>query len=203
MESSSKRRVAGGAFLAAAALLFGRETLSWAWDQALDGLTHGLSAKSIAAFPWQTAGATVLVAVGVLLLLWPSKPKPRKLSSEEARAERLRKLSIDAERMVHRIRDIREVKWLRQETGDEIVDLTRDGQSLLLTFAKAGLPIPKFTTNSAQRVLIGQHEFFSTLGPPLRDGHLENIDALAGEVAARAEQAALSFDLETWYVRRL
>jgi hypothetical protein len=116
---------------------------------------------------------------------------------------RLNELSFEAERAVYRIRDVREVKWVRQETADEIIGLVRDGQSLLLSLAKAELPIPKFTTNSAERVLIGQHEYLAALYPLLRDGHLEDIEKIAAELARRAEQVALTFDLEQWYVRRL
>jgi hypothetical protein len=95
------------------------------------------------------------------------------------------------------------VKWLRQETADEVIELVRDGQSLLISFAKAGLSIPRFNTNSAEQVLIGQQEYLSALCPLIRDGHLEDIEAIAAEVAKRAEEVALGFDKGNWLVRRL
>jgi hypothetical protein len=78
MEWTGKRRLAGGTFVGAGALLFGRETLSWAWDKALDGLTRGLASVSFGSFPWQSAGATALTVSGALLLLWPAAAKGRR-----------------------------------------------------------------------------------------------------------------------------
>lgn len=143
--------------------------------------------------------AWFVLFIGLFLVLRPFWAKPKVPSQ----AERLRHLYAEADRIVHRIRNIREVKWLRQETGDEVIELVRDGQSLLLSFAKSGLPIPQFRTHSAERALIGQHEYFSTLCPLIRDGHVENVEAIAEEIAGRAEQLSISFDLENWLVRRL
>lgn len=194
-----KKLLGGGGLIAASLVLFGTETLSWVWTKVLDFLFSRGTGLTFASLPWQNIVATLLAVAGLAVWLWPSKPKP----PPPSRAAQLVGLVGKAEGIVWRIRSAREEQWFQRTTEGDILDLVRDGQSLLITFEKRGLPIPVFQTNSAERALIGMETYFAAIGPLIRDGHIDIVERSAKAIAERAEQASATFNLDNWNVRRL
>lgn len=197
MEPSKKTRLAGGGIFAAGLLLLGGETLKWGWQKALDTISDGVSGgMSLAAFPWQNALAAMLTLSGGALLLWPAK-KVRTVS----KAERFQALQARGRLVAERIRHERNLRWFERERGLDLVDIARDGVSLLVDFEKQGLAVPDFANvKSAEKLLVGLELYLSTLGAFMRDGHVEQVEAMAQNVADRALAVSISFNPEDWYV---
>lgn len=196
-----RREKLGGASLLLAAAFLGREAIIWVWNQILTSLTSGMSGHmTLAKFPWQNATAAILALAGGTLLFWPSSKKVRPAS----RADRLAELYYKGDRIVDRVRYHRQLEWYQRGRGEEsIVDIARDGMSVLLDYHKQGLATPQFgAINSAEKICIGMETYFSALGPFMRDGHVDQVDAMVASVAERALAAAAAFNPEKWQIER-
>lgn len=199
MAGGKKTKLAGGAFGATALVLFGKETVVWAWNQVLNGLSQGLSGGvNLSSVPWQNLIASLFGVTGLALLLWPTKK-----TKPVTRADRLASLHARGWYITERIRHDRAHKWFERRRGEEILDITRDGISLLLAYESEGLAVPQFgEIMSAEKLCVGMELYYSTLGPFMRDGHVERVEAMAPGVAERAVVEATSFNPEKWYVDR-
>jgi len=193
-----KKEIAGSAFVGAGLLLFGKETIVWAYGKLLDTVSAGAPEMTWTAFPWQNAIAAFLTLIGAGLLMWP-KPKVKK----PTRADRLYGLYMKGDDFVDRVRNDRRLGWFERDHAENRVDLVRDGLSALTFFKNEGLAIPNFQSNKAESICIGLEVYFSALSPIMRDGHLDQVDSHAQSAAHQAEKFAASFNPEKWVIERL
>lgn len=187
---ASKRLLGGGAFIVASALLFGKETLLWAWNRLLDFFTGGGGGVTIANLPWQNIFASMFAVTGLAILFWPRK-KVAKVDPYARLAERARGI-------VQRIRRQRQNPFLPSIGGEPLTDVCRDGSSLLMLFAQQGIHTPRFNTDEAERVAIGMEAYFSAMFTLLRDRHIDLAIAQSPAISDRAENEAATFNYEDW-----
>lgn len=200
MAEGRRTKFAGFSLFGAGVILFGKETILWAWAKALDAFSASgpVARVSLSALPWQNISAGILTMGGLGLLLWP-----RSKSRAPTRAERLARLQARGWMITDRIRANRKTPWFRRDTGDDLLDVTRDGFALLPHHAAEGLAVPNFSTPSAEKACMGLEHYFSTLGPLMREGHAEQVDAGVESVAERAVAVAAAFNPEHWHVDSL
>lgn len=195
-----KKRVGGGLILVAAAFI-GQEFFSWSVGRVLDLASDGISAMTWAAFPWQSALATVMALVGAYLAFWPSKRNAK--SRPATPSDKFYLLWADADRFINRVRAQRALDWYERSgsfnCAEDTRDIARDGISLLIRFEKDGLPVPHFDTNSAEKIAVGCIAYFEQLSSFMRDRHAEHVIAMAPNAAQNGEQAARSFNPDDWY----
>ena len=191
-------KLAGGTFIAASLILFGKETLLWAWNRILDIVSKGASADmSLAAVPWQNLIASLMGLAGLSLLFWPTKK-----AAKPSRATQLYRLYQRADHFVSRVRHDRRLSWYERDGSENRGDLARDGISLLLSFQSAGLPTPEMQTQSAEKICVGLETYFSQLMPFMRDGQLGQIDAMVSGAAKHGDSTAEAFDARTWFIEQ-
>jgi hypothetical protein len=159
-------------------------------------------AGEIVADTFSQPAAWFVLMIAIFLVLrpfWskPAKPTPRSVS----RKTQLQNLAYQGMAIVERVKNSRETKWYYRDDAEDTVVLSRDANSLMLFFVKAGLPIPKIETNSAEKYLFGVNFYLSVLIPLMRDGHIAEAEAFSAQAATEAEKAAKSFKPENWYAQ--
>jgi len=117
-----------------------------------------------------------------------------------SRLDRLNELAEKGSNIIANVRYHRNHSWLGRDRTNGIVDTAQMGASLLISYEKEGLPIPKFNTKSAEKICIGLHSYFSATGPLIRDGHIKELESIAPGIVHHAEQAAMDFNPEDWYI---
>lgn len=196
MARIKNQKLAGGTILIGSLVLFGKETLAWAWAKILDAASTGAANVTMTAIPWQNLIASLMGVTGLALLFWPA----RKVN-KPSRSSQLYDLYQIADYWVSRVRDDRSVKWFERDRAglENTVDMARDGISLALTFKKAGISAPNFETTSAEKICIGLEHYFSQLIPFMRDGHVEQVEKMALHTAERAIVVATNFEPSKWH----
>jgi len=173
-----------------------RETLIWALGKLLDQIPHPSASRIeaiIQAVPWTNVLGLLIIAVGVILGVRGSrmtaKSAPNGFAAMGARAGAIASF----------ITNYRDTGRLWRERLPQIVPTVLDGNSLLLSFEKAGFEIPSFYTNEAERLAIGMQRYFSLMYPLIRDGHIDVAKASAEQIAKAAERAAVDFKPIEWW----
>jgi hypothetical protein len=194
MERIKNKKLAGGAFIVTSFILFGKETLLWAWNKALDTVSTGAGDMSLTAIPWQNLVASLFGLAGMGLLFWPAK-KVKK----QSRRSLMYDLYQNADYFVSRVRHDRQLSWFERDRGENRIDLARDGISLALQFQNSGIAAPNLDERSAEKICIGLEHYFSALIPFMRDGHVTQVDNMAATQAERATAVCKSFDPARWF----
>lgn len=197
MPQVKNKKLAGGAFIIGSIILFGKETFAWGWGKLLDALSNGATGVTLTAIPWQNLIGSLMGIAGLILLFWSLQK-----SKTPSRAQQLYRLYERADYFVSRVRHDRRLAWYQRDRRENLVDLARDGISLLLSFKNAGLPVPDFQTRSAEKICVGIEAYFSQLMPFMRDGQISQVDAIIAEAAKHAEITCDAFDAETWFISR-
>ena len=144
--------------------------------------------------------AWFVLAMGLYFALrpfWAKQPSAKGAT----RTQRLKNLQGRGWFLTERIRHHRNLQWFERDRAENLLDITRDGFSILLDYEKEGLPVPHFNNIvSAEKCCVGMEVYFSSLGPFMRDGHVAQVDAMAQSVAERALATAAAFNPEKWSI---
>lgn len=194
MERIKNKKLAGGVFITASLILFGKETLLWAWNKALDTASTGVDGVTLTAIPWQNLIASLMALTGFLLLFWPSKKV-----AKPSRSSLMYSLYESADCYVTKVRYDRQLDWFESDSAENREDLAREGISLALQFQNSGIQAPNFNETSAAKICVGLELYFSALIPFMRDGHVTQVDGMAASEAARAMDVCKSFDPRKWF----
>ncbi|MGL5837026.1 MAG: hypothetical protein ACRCY3_00830 [Sphingorhabdus sp.] len=189
------RKTWGGAALILAGGFLGRETLVWAFNKILDAASSGVKdGVNFVTISWQNGVAVGLIAVGLILVLWP-KPKafapPPKSYGH---------LFSGAVQIIERVRDHRAARWHERDRLEPTGDIARAGMSLLLTFEKEGFTVPRFGEGQyAENVAVGLESYFAALVQLISQGHIEEAKSFSVAASERAVQAARSLNVQEWF----
>ncbi len=187
-------------------------------EQARSNISHwfdvlGMEDVSAALVPL-SIDTTLIISCSVLLaasflpqlqLAFLGGDKRKREREKPTQAQHFYRLWNRADSFISRVRHQRGLDWWERQRRsgfnkeESIIDIANDGMSLLLHYEKHGLPVPKFETNSAEKVVVGLEAYFSDLAALLRDGHVETVLNSAHDAAAHAERVALNFNPQHWY----
>lgn len=187
MSTRTKQRIGGGMILLVVGFL-SKEVISWLIGQMLDFATGGWTRMDWSAVPWENLALTVAALVGAYLAFWPDRSGP---SAEE----RGRILADQAVWIVERIKPHRQLaSWTAER--DPLAQVIRDAASLLLSFGKEGLTVPKILDHEDhRRIAAGCQRYFEAFTPLLRDGHWREARDVSPKVAKVAEETATAIQI--------
>ncbi len=193
-----KRRRLGGGLLLVVASWIALEFSSWTIGKVLDVSLNTLISIDVAQIHWRWLMPIGLVVVALALLFWPNEKQLK-----ESPSIGFDDLAWEAKGIIQRIDYHRTADWYRRDSLENLVDLARDCLSLLATFQKGGLEVPKFDTSSAEKICVGMREYFARLFPLMRDGHDAEAREAAQNGARYSETLANSFDPQDWVNRKV
>lgn len=192
----NRKRIAGAALLTAGAFL-AREALVWAYNKTLDAAGAGIQGGlDFASASWLNAGAFLLIGVGVILLLWPNKPKEEGSRKEHDDLSALKRGAVS---VIRRVRGHRSTRWYSRDRLEPVADIARSGLAVLVSFDKNGFKVPHLEVTYAEQVAIGLEAYFSILLPLLANGHPHEAILASDSASQEAEQAASAFDARGWF----
>lgn len=113
-----------------------------------------------------------------------------KATAEKAPEHDFRALGARAGTLAYKISSYRHTGYLWRDRLPDIVPIVLDGQSALISLAKAGFEVPAFQSEDAARVAVGQQSYFNRIHPLIRDGHIEIALEQSRIFADQAELAA-------------
>jgi hypothetical protein len=144
--------------------------------------------------------AWFVLLMGLFFALRPFWTKPPGTKGG-GKAARYSNLQSRGWYIAERIRHHRALEWFEWSRGENLLDITRDGLSVLIAYEQAGLIVPDFNgIDSAERVCVGMEQYFSALRPFMRDGHVAQVDGMVASVAERARQTAMAFNPQQWHI---
>lgn len=197
---ASKRLTVGSAialFVSAFGLLF-RESVGWIVGKILDHLPLPKSASGVvnwAAIPWLNMLAFGLLALGVFLFYRGGKMQVATIVAPNPYSA----LSARAYRVAGEISGYRNTRGLYRNRLPDLVPIVREGTSLLISFEKAGFPVPRLTSSDAAKVAVGLEHYFGSIAPLLKDGHSDVAINGAQTISNTADDLSESLQMDKWW----
>jgi hypothetical protein len=190
MARIKNQKFAGGAILFGSLVLFGKETVAWAWSKALDTISNGAANVTITAIPWQNLIASLMGFIGLALLFWPVK---------RTVVNRYAGLSARGFNVLSRLRQHRETPRILKQYHEPLEDIVLDGMSTLKLFEKQGLAIPDFRFQESERAAVCLEAYFTSACRLLRDAHYDILQNEGQSIAKLALSEGEQFNPQDWY----
>ncbi|AJA08490.1 hypothetical protein SKP52_07855 [Sphingopyxis fribergensis] len=187
------KRLTIAGLLVAAGLFLANETAAWVLNNALDWLR-----QNWALIPWMQIVGLVALASGVLVVVWPRKKTPPP-PPPPTRSARIRAAFNQGKAIADAVSKDRRLKSFMLDYARDLTVLAANADSVFLTLEKEGFPVLRCPdVLNAENYLVGVQGYFSTLYPLIRDGHFDEAEGLASDVAAGLVEQMRSFNPRNW-----
>lgn len=187
------KRLTLAGLLFAAGLFLANETAAWVLNKMLDWLR-----QNWASIPWMQMVGLVALTSSVFLIVWPRKKGPP-AKPMPTRQDRIRAVFNQGKVLADAVGKDRRLKSFMLDYARDLNILAANADSIFITLEKEGFPVLRSPDKlDVASYLVGVQAYFSTLYPLVRDGHFEEAEDLANEVAATLVEQMRSFDPRNW-----